>query len=156
MTTTELLDELTRRGITLVAIGNHLKFHPREAMTTELVEQLKKHKAEVLAIMADATEDTIFVSHVKYSGDMANEDDLPCAAGDSDVALDDIDLWPGDNAVDLPPCELCGGLELWQSLTGNWRCLKCDPPTKAQRMLEKAEQLRKRYGLSGQRKNLRK
>ncbi len=105
---------------------------------------------------ASAPGDIIFVSYLKYSDDIANEDDLPGTAGDFDVVVDTVDLWPGNNAVDLPSCESCGGLELWQSLTGNWRCLKCDPPTKAQRMYEKAEQLRKRYGLPGQRKNLRK
>ncbi len=99
---------------------------------------------------APASGDTIFASYVEYSGDMANEDDIPGAAGDSDVALDDINLWPGDNAIDLHPCGSCGGMDFWQSLAGNWRCMNCHPPETAQRLLEKVERLRKRYGTHDQ------
>jgi len=27
------------------------------------------------------------------------------------------------------PCPDCNTLELWQTVAGNWRCMKCDPPT---------------------------
>ena len=41
--------------------------------------------------------------------------------------------------IDPPdPCPECGSLELWQTLTGNWRCLRCDPPTTARRLRERA------------------
>jgi hypothetical protein len=38
------------------------------------------------------------------------------------------------NAEELPACPKCGSLELWQTLTGNWRCLHCDPPTTSRRL----------------------
>lgn len=76
------------------------------------------------------------VSYLEYFDDVA-DDDLP----------DDIDLWPGDDAVDPAPCKSCEGLELWQNPLGEWKCSRCNPPTKAQSWLEKAERLRKRYGL---------
>ena len=48
--------------------------------------------------------------------------------------------------IDPPdPCPECGTLELWQTLAGNWRCLRCDPPTTAQQLRELAQQLRSRY-----------
>ena len=40
------------------------------------------------------------------------------------------------------PCPKCGTLELWQSLASNWRCLRCDPPTKARRLRERAARLK--------------
>ncbi len=114
-------------------------------MTADLVGQLKEHKAEVLALVADtdASVDTIFVSHVEYSDDIANENGLQ---GDADVFDDTVDLCDNDT-IDLSPCESCGGLDMWESLAGNWRCINCDPPTKAIKTLGKAEKLRKRYGL---------
>ncbi len=47
----ELLDELARLGITLVASDDRLRYHPRELVAPELVERLKEHKAEVLEIV---------------------------------------------------------------------------------------------------------
>jgi len=43
---------------------------------------------------------------------------------------------------DLDPCPECGSLELWESLTGNWRCQICDPPTKARALLQHTERIR--------------
>ena len=42
------------------------------------------------------------------------------------------------------PCSECGSLELWETFAGNWRCLRCDPPTESRRLVEKAAQLRER------------
>ena len=55
-------------------------------------------------------------------------------AGETDEGIEVID--PPD------PCPKCGTLELWQSLAGNWRCLRCDPPTKARRPRERAARLK--------------
>jgi hypothetical protein len=54
------------------------------------------------------------------------------------------DGWPA-GAVDpdeLTPCAHCNTLDQWQTLTGNWRCLRCDPPTKARRLRDRAAQLK--------------
>ncbi len=91
---------------------------------------------------APASVDAVVVRHVEYRGDIMTDDDLYDADIVFDEAIDMDDLWPGDNAVDLPPCKSCGGLKLWGSMAGNWRCCECDPPTKAQRCLEKAGRLR--------------
>jgi hypothetical protein len=58
------------------------------------------------------------------------------------------DGWPPDciDPNELTPCGECGTLELWQTLAGNWRCMKCDPPTKARQLRELARRIRKRYG----------
>jgi len=38
-------------GIRLQALGDRLRYHPRSAVTPGMVEQLKGHKAELLAIL---------------------------------------------------------------------------------------------------------
>lgn len=45
-----------------------------------------------------------------------------------------------------PPCPKCGSLELWQTVTGIWRCLACDPPNMAtaQRITRLAARYRRR------------
>ena len=103
-----LLDELSRLDIMLVAEGNRLWFHPRNKLTPELIKQLKSHKAEILAAMADP--------------------------------------WP-DDYIEPDPCQNCNSLELWQNATDRWRCMKCDPPTKAIRLLERTKRIRQQYGL---------
>ena len=56
-----------------------------------------------------------------------------------------------EHAKDEPtPCLECGSLELWQTAAGdmfgrtpgNYRCLRCDPPTSAQRLRKRAARLK--------------
>ena len=54
------------------------------------------------------------------------------------------DPWPAAE-TEPAPCGKCNGWALWQNPPGRWRCMKCDPPTRAERWLEKAERLRNRY-----------
>ena len=98
----QLFNELADRGVTLVSDGDRLRYYPRAKMTPELVERLREHKAEVVAVIADP--------------------------------------WPADYN-EPEPCEKCNGLDLWETFTGRWRCSKCDPPTRARRLLEKAERM---------------
>ena len=68
-----------------------------------------------------------------------------CPPAFPDGAVDDVDPWP--EAEPWPdPCQQCGTLELWENPLGRWRCMKCDPPDRARRLLDKVERLRKRYG----------
>jgi phage N-6-adenine-methyltransferase len=73
-------------------------------------------------------------------------------AGESDISPPDdgrggIDLVDGnshrwENCIDAPDdCPECGTLRLWQTLAGNWRCLRCDPPTTARRLRKLAARL---------------
>jgi len=43
-----VLAEVSRRGILLVPRGERLRFWPKSAITSELLEELKKHKTEIL------------------------------------------------------------------------------------------------------------
>ena len=49
MTAKEILSELTRRGVHLEVAGDKLRWRPKEAVTPDLVEALKKWKAEIIA-----------------------------------------------------------------------------------------------------------
>lgn len=51
MSARELLLDLDRLGIRLEAEGERLRFHPRSALTTDLLDRLKAHKAELLAML---------------------------------------------------------------------------------------------------------
>ncbi len=56
-TAVELVAELTARGIELCAESGRLRYRPQSAMTLELAERLKTHKAEVLAILVGGCDD---------------------------------------------------------------------------------------------------
>lgn len=45
----ELLADVQRLGIKIVAQGYRLRFAPRDRMPAELIDRLRKHKDEVLA-----------------------------------------------------------------------------------------------------------
>lgn len=48
MTASDLLAELSRRGVTLTAVGSRLRYHPRSAVTPELLAELRQHKPALL------------------------------------------------------------------------------------------------------------
>ena len=50
--------------------------------------------------------------------------------GSVDVAF--VDFFEIEAIEPPPPCAKCGTLELWQTWTGDWRCVSCDPPAMAQ------------------------
>jgi len=48
----DLLIALANRGVELVIKGDRLRFRPKEAITTELLELMRQHKAELLVIVS--------------------------------------------------------------------------------------------------------
>ena len=51
MTAAEILEDLRRRGVTLVAEGDRLRFHPKTAVPPETRDLLARHKPELLALV---------------------------------------------------------------------------------------------------------
>ena len=49
----ELLAELARQGVELTAEGNSLRYHPRSAVTPELLGELRQHKSELLTLLSE-------------------------------------------------------------------------------------------------------
>ena len=60
-----------------------------------------------------------------------------------------LDGRPVDCIEPPDPCSRCGSLMLWENALGDWRCLRCDPPEVARRLLETGLQIRRRAGLPG-------
>jgi TubC N-terminal docking domain len=56
MSSTELLLDLGRLGIRLEADGERLRYFPQSALTPVLLDRLKAHKAELLAMLRPAPE----------------------------------------------------------------------------------------------------
>jgi hypothetical protein len=51
MSTAQLLADLSRRGIKLEARGAQLRFHPKTVVGPRLLLTLRRHKAELLALL---------------------------------------------------------------------------------------------------------
>jgi hypothetical protein len=51
MSAASLLLDLRRLGIRLEADGERLRYFPRSALTPDLLDQLKAHKADLLALI---------------------------------------------------------------------------------------------------------
>ena len=64
----------------------------------------------------------------------------------SDEMVDATDPWPEDEA-EPEPCPECRTLEMWETMAGRWRCMKCEPPRVAVWALGRAARLRRRHGL---------
>ena len=57
MSAAELLMDLGLLGIRLQADGDRLRYHPRSALTPDLLARLKAHKADVLALLRPTPDD---------------------------------------------------------------------------------------------------
>jgi hypothetical protein len=51
MTAATVMSELKKRGITLQAHGNSLRYRPRSAVGPELLERLRDHKAGIIRML---------------------------------------------------------------------------------------------------------
>lgn len=130
----EILQDLTARGVTLQADGDALRFTPRHALTPELLERLREHKAEILRLLAGGVDDPADGS--------AHGPDLPDPGGELELAVDATGrrTWrhpdePETETAPVPdPCPSCGGIEQWRDLQGGWHCLRCDPCTAGPRL----------------------
>lgn len=68
----------------------------------------------------------------------------PTPAQEPQDGLCGPDLWGSAIPIDdVEPCPQCGGLEAWWTFKGEQRCLRCNPPTKSRRLIEKATGLRR-------------
>jgi hypothetical protein len=49
----EILEEVGRWGVSLFPKGDRIRFYPKNALTPELLEELKAHKAEILVVLSE-------------------------------------------------------------------------------------------------------
>ena len=129
----DLLSDLDRAGVQeLIPDGDRLRYRPRSAVTPDLAERLRTHKADLLAVLRPPAE----------APDVAT----------SAPGVDEPDLEPirWEDPLEPPePCPGCGGLVFWWSPSEDRRCMRCEPPTTAIRLLERAHAIRRRQGIPG-------
>ncbi len=146
---------------------------PHNALTPDLLNRLKTHKAELLLMLRSAAE----LGTCEYCGQALTETltfdgflNLECPGCDGcfgcrpssaeiaarfaetrNKAISVVNEESEVTGEQVVPCPECGSLELWQSAAGDlfghmpgiWRCMKCDPPTTARRLAEAAENIRR-------------
>ena len=173
MNLASLITNLERLGIRLEAEGDRLRYFPRSALTPDLLDGLKAHKAELLPMLWSAAE----LGTCEYCGEALTETptidgflNLECLGCDRcfgcrpssaeiaarfaetrNKAISVVNEESEVTGEQVVPCPECGSLELWQSAAGDlfghmpgiWRCMKCDPPTTARRLAEAAENIRR-------------
>ena len=123
----DLIVDLDRAGVQeLVAEGDTLRYRPRSAVTPDLAERLRVHKAELVAALTPPT------GPDRVTGGPAPDDPEPV---------------PWEDCIEPEPCPTCGGLLCWWNALGDRRCLTCDPPLKAIKALERVERIRRRLGI---------
>jgi hypothetical protein len=65
---------------------------------------------------------------------------------DSDPSNVEVTAW--EECERIESCQRCGALLCWWDGLDHRRCLRCDPPTTALRLLRTARRIRRRYGLA--------
>jgi len=171
----KLIADCDTQSIRLLPVGNGgLTIDaPQDALTPDLLDRLKAHKVELLAMLRSAAalgtcEDCgqALVETPTFDGFLNLEcpDCDRCfgcrpstgeiAARFAGVPEKAIPVTDDESQVigEVVPCPKCGTLELWQSAAGDlfgltpgwWRCVKCDPPTAARRLADAADRIRRR------------
>ncbi|MEX0642334.1 MAG: hypothetical protein WD468_06520 [Pirellulales bacterium] len=139
MSAFQLLAELGRLGVRLKVDGDRLRFSPQSAVTPELVERLKTHKAELIALVS------IIGGSVKV---WVSEPKGVQVRGE-DAGQPDPDPWESGVDPVQVRCPRCGSMRAWQGIGADqWRCVACDPPTKAIKLLALAERIRRERGIA--------
>jgi hypothetical protein len=128
-----LMEEAKAAGLTVQADGQRLIIRG-PISGEEIVRRLLEHKSDVLKVITkDPLAGTIFEG--KWI-EKLNPEGVLYWERPSVKHLEVID----------PPglCPKCNGLELWQNILGNWRCMKCEPPATAMRLLKRLDKILKK------------
>jgi hypothetical protein len=143
---------------------------PQDALTPALLARLKAYKVELLAMLRSAADlgtcedcGQALAETPTFDGFLNLECPgcdrcFGCQPSTGEIAArfagapeKAIPVFVDDSQVigEFVPCPECGSLELWQSAAGDllglapgvWRCVKCDPPTRARRLRERIVRL---------------
>jgi hypothetical protein len=128
MSVVELRCELDRLGVRLEVRGDQLAFHPASALAPAMVEQLRAFKSEMVALLANMTPSEPLTRDQETRSHQTDDDERLGAI----VELEEIE-WH-------TPCD-CGSLELWETVEGDWRCLRCHPPAASRRFRALAQRI---------------
>ena len=100
MNAQQIVNMFADHGVSLEVEGNRLRFYPKGKVNQFQIGLLRKHKQQLVLLLA------------------------------GEKPKREVD-WPETIDVrEVTPCMSCDSLELWESMTGIWRCSHCDPPTR--------------------------
>ena len=76
MNAAQVMTELTQLGIHIEAHGDRLRYSPRSAVTPDLVQRMKAHKAELLTMACDAADEQFEerAAIMEYDGGLSRTD----------------------------------------------------------------------------------
>ena len=129
-----LLATLEARGIVVRSDRGRLHIDaPKGELTPKILESLKAHKPELLKILQ-------VDENVWEAAEWLERTDL-----DGWRVIERADVAGLEIIAPPLPCESCGGIEVWQDVTGGLHCPTCRPPNPRARILrERANRLRQR------------
>jgi hypothetical protein len=119
MIVADLMADLARLGIRLEAAGDRLRYSPREGLAPELLADLRKHKAELLAMLAG--------EHPEAEPPAPEHQTWRCRCGST--AWRDVAIHGGQST--RRDCGRCGrfiGFAVWQGREqGRRECFQSPP-----------------------------
>ncbi len=132
-----LVRELEARGATIGIVDGKLAIDaPEGVLTANWVTSLEKYKAEIMEVVGKRDWRPWWSDRLTVA-ENASVDEFMCYPPDEFVADKDWESGP----VGIEPCTACGCLPAWWDGWGNKRCLKCDPPLQAIRLLKRKREL---------------
>jgi hypothetical protein len=102
----QTIDRLDQTDVAYRVEAGKLLVRPLDRLSAVVRESLRQLKPELIEYLSGRRVDDYVVG------------DIPLP--------DDLDLIEPD---EVPVCPQCGLMEMWQSVLGNWRCERCDPPS---------------------------
>lgn len=149
----ELLEFCHAQKIYLTAENGRLEIDaPAGELTDELLQRLRTCKAELLQLLASDSQDLPGGDPHGADGpqdlqpsdidagewlDLTNPDGRRCLVR-SDAAEIEI--------IDPMPCPVCGGIDRWQDVAGDWHCPTCRPISgTGERLRQRVAALRQRF-----------
>ena len=134
MSITELMADLANLGIEIRAVGERIRFRPREAMTPELAERVRVCRDDLLALLRQGESRTPsldeFLQTVidTFDGEVVDE------VGETAPLLPETPL-PGE--APRRGCYSCGERQFHRIRGGaEWVCSRCHPPGTEQEVVE--------------------
>lgn len=78
MTVSQLIVELSQRGVRIEAADDKLRYSPQSSLTPELVEALRRHKQTILAVLQSPDVELAIawqsaLDHLEVSGELPGE-----------------------------------------------------------------------------------
>lgn len=153
----DLLDDAHRLGLAVRLDGDRLVVRgPKRAEA--IARALLAHKAEVLDVLRNSPSTVYtFAANAEENAKPVDVDIVDTTKNAfADIIVEDIepgvDPWAeAEDWTDATPyCSTCRSCAGWVSMADRWHCLRCSPPRRAERLLDRREEILRRYERSGQ------